>query len=717
MRHIAAFCCLTLFVASSAAAQEPGVVDIAQSFAKAVADDDFASMKSLVGKHRNVLRYVYLDLEAHYLSAVANNSEKDMTERGNVVMKLGQLSNLELKDGWYMDRWQWTRAKDAAFAAANVKIYAVYDRGDREFVKARAERTGDLWAKATKEFVELDQAASEAKDPVYSFFANWYLAECHLGQFNYFESVYCAKKAIDWAREAKLTAMADKEDLKGLMGKAARNATPEIDPAKVDVRLTLEEAKTKYYGPAVPKAPEGEKPTPGGEAKPAGGGEAKPTPPGKVDPKAAAKDVIPPKANDHGGKVDWIEIDKTKMSAIGDKGFLSPFPGTNNNPLRWLSVRVPPGGDSKIPGLPGDHKLINDKGKFLIDLDGGGKGEPEKMKLGAKPEAVKFPKRDLGDGLVGDVTLRLMEMPTSYKLMGFDSKENPTADGIVLLYTTGMSVSAKFEGYDVTIYDDNADGFFNSWGDDCLVVTKGAEKRVQPLSKYAYVGNLLYEVGVDASGKQLRFRPYEGPIGLVKLDYGTGPAPASLVIKGSGDHSSTAFNLVEARDKWMWIPAGEYQFAHGYFAFGPEGDKRETIQISTGRSRIIPVKPDVQNVIKMGGAETGFQYVWKAARNGDVVTLKGQDLKVYGAGGELYEWFMPGILRPHVRARLGAKGPPFFDKQMTRIDEGVLRLDGGLRWHPKDLEIKVPGKGDLFLQLEEDYPKLGKIKSEFVQVN
>ncbi len=720
MRHSAAVVFLSFFLAAAASAQEVGVVEVSQSFAKAVAEDDFATMKTLILKHRAIMRYVYVDSESQYFSAVANNAEKDKSDRGNVMMKMAQLANLELKDGWYMDRWQWARAQDAVFAAKSVKIYEVYDRGDREFVKARAERTGDLWAKATKEFVALDAAATEAKDPVFAFFANWYLAECHLGQFNYFESVYAAKKAIDWAREAKLTPMADKEDLKGLMGKAARNATPEIDPTKVDVRLSVEEAKTKYFGPSAPKpAPGGDKPAPAGD-KPAPEGGDKPAPAGpekKPDPKGAGKEVVPPEPNKHGGKSDWVEIDKTKVVQVGEKGFLTPYPSSNNNPLRWQSVRIAPGGDSKLLCLPGDHKFINDKGKFLLDPDGDGKAAPEKLKLGAKPELVKFPKRDLGDGVFGDVTLRMMEMPTSYKLMGFDSKENPEKDGSTILFSCGMSVSTKFEGFDVTIYDDNADGFFNSWGDDTMVVTKGPQKRIQPLSKIAYVGDLLYEVDLDAAGKKIRFRPYEGPIALVKLDYGTGPAATFLTVKGAGDKSSVAFNLVDARDKWMWVPPGEYQFAYGYMAFGAEGDKRDTIQIVTGRSKPIYLKEGEKTVWKMGGADTGYQYRWKASKSADVLTLKGRDLEVYGIGGERYEWFMPGVLRPHVRARLGEKGAVFHDKQMARIDEGALRTDGGLRWFPKDVEIKLTGKGDVFLQLEEDYSKLGKITSAYAIVN
>lgn len=703
------------------AAQEIGATDLMIAFAKAAKEDDFPTLKSLVNKHKAILRWAYMDGENQYFSAVQNNAEADKKERGAAMALMARLANVDLKDGWYADRWSWAEKQDAASAAKLVKVYEIYDRADRVFVKAKAERTGDLWAECAKDFALLDEKSADAKDPLYQFFANWYLAECRLQQFEYFEAVYHAKKALELAKDAKVTTAVEREwNVAGTMKKASLQATPEIDPAKVDIRLPVADAKAKFGGvakPAEPAKPEGEagKPAPeGGEKKPDA---PKPGPAGKPDPKGAAKDAIPPKPTEHGGKVDWVDADKPKTKEVGERGFLSSFPSANNPPLRWSSVRINPGADTKFLPVPGDNKLLNDKGKFVFDPDADGKAAPEKLKLGAKPEAVKFPKRDLGEGVVGDVTLRIMEQPTSYKMMGFDSKENPERDGAVLLYNCGMSVATKFDGYDVVVYDDNADGFLNSYGDDCVVVSKGAVKRVQPLSKYVYVGDLLYEFALDAAGRNIKLRPYDGPVALLKVDFGAGPSASFLTAKGQGDHAGVAFNLMDARDKWMWVPPGEYTVAHGYFAFGPEGDKRETIQIVPGRAKTFVVKAGEQNVWKLGGADGGYRFQWKAEKKGDTLLVAGKNIEVYGAFGERYEWFLPGVLRPHVKAKIGEKGAPFFDKQMQRIDEGALRVDGGLRWYPKDLEIKLTGKGDVFLQMEEEYPKLGKITSAFAIVN
>lgn len=710
---------LALGLAAAAPAQDLNAQQLIDEFAKAVAADQFAAMKDLLLKQRKVVRYAWMDGESQYFSAVANKSDADKATRGNVLQKFAQLCNLELKDGWFNDRWRWAQAQDVAVAAKMVKIYEVYDAGDRDFLKASAERTGDLYAACVKAFTELDRLASEVPDPMYVCYANWYLGSSHKGLFNQFEAVYCFKKAIESGREAKLQTLVDRDGNFAFEMKKIAEAA-KIDVAKVDLRLPIAEAKAKYEAlgsgaPAPTEGAEGAASKPAAGPKPEDDGKPKPPPKAGTPEKAGGKDAIPPRPDAHGGKVDWIEVDKPKVKEVGEKGFLSPFVFSNNPPLRWQTVRVPPGGDVKFPSVPGDNKLLYDKGKLSFDADGGGKAEPEKFKIGTKPEVVKFAKRDYGDGVTGDVWIRMMEQPSTYKLMGFDAKEAPDKDGLNVLYACGMAATTKFEGFEATFYDDNADGRFNSWVEDCVVVAKGPQRRVQPLSKAVYVGDLLYECSIDAAGQHVKFKPWDRPLALLKVDYGAGPGPAFLVAKGVGDVADVAFNLMDARDKWMWVPAGEYQIAGGYFAYG-DADKRETITITQGRSGTMALKADQQAVWKLGGADAGFKFLWRADRKDDVIVLKGSKIEVYGAFNERYEHFLPGVFRPTVRAKSGEKGAVFFEKEMARVDEGALRLDGGARFFPKDLEIKAPGKGDVLLQLEETYPKLGKITSAYAVV-
>jgi hypothetical protein len=711
MRQIALVSSCAALLCSAAIGQDLTTSDFLQQFSKAIQSDDYATARTLVSGNQRLIRYAWLEGEGQYHSAVANASEKDKADRGGVMMKLAQLTNMVHKDGWYLDRWRWAEAQSAEKSTKLAALYEKYDRADREWARAQVEKTGELYAACAKMFAEIEVDAVEAGDPVFGFYSNWYLAACRRGEFKYYDAIYAAKRAIEAGREAKLDAVVDREsNLHEIIKKSATAASPEIDESKVDVRLSLDESKKKYEQimqggvPVPPGGEEGEKPAPGAEpAKPRTG-----TTPEDKD--------LPPLPNRH-PKKEPVEVAKTKVREVNDKGFFSSNPNSNNPPLRWASYQVPYNSDTRLPIIPGDHKVINDQGKLLLDLDGDGKAAPEKLKLGGKPEVVKFAKRDLGSGVVADVYLRLMERPTSYKMMGFDSKDQPDRDGAWIHYACGMSVTGKFDGYDVTVFDDNGDGRFNTYVEDCVVVAKGSTKRVQPLSKTIYVGDLLYDFEIDADGKKFVLKPYEGALSLVKLDFGSGPPAQFLTARGLGERAEVAFNLMDARDKWMWVPSGEYQIAHGYFASGPEGDKRETITIEAGRKNTVSLPPGERVVWKAGGAGDGYRFVWRVEKKGNEVLLRGKDVSVYGAGGEKYEWFLPGVLRPQVRAKMGEKGSVFFDKQMGRIDAGMLTLDGSLRFYPRDIDFKLPGSGDLYMQLEENYPKLGKISSNFEPQN
>ncbi|HYC77630.1 MAG TPA: hypothetical protein VEI02_08390, partial [Planctomycetota bacterium] len=590
-------------------------------------------------------------------------------------------------------------------AAEELRIYDAYAVGVKVFDEARKERTAELWTKAIKEFEKIDESAGKINDVAWLFYAAWFLAECHRGQLEHFETAYFLKRAIDCAREVKLTYVSDRENFPGTLKKMAELGGLRDD--KIDPRVSLAEAKEKYKAELERmNAPPDEKPADGGKP-------ADPKSAGKTEaPKGAG---FPPPPNRHGEtRVEWTDLEKTKVKEVGDRPYLTTNIRSNAAPLRWMQRRIPPDDAQPFDAIPGPNKIKNDGGKLLFDPDGDGKAEAEKLKLGIKPELMKFPKRDFGGGVTADVWFRMALLPGTYKLMGFDAKEDPKS-GQTFLYSCGMASTAKFDGFDVTVYDDNADGRFNSWAEDCVVVSKGKDRRVQPLSKVIYVGDKLYEIDVDAAGQHLKLKPYDGNVALVKVEMGAGPAPVAMIARGTGDRTDLAFNMVDAKDKWLWVVPGDYKIEYGYFAFG-EAEKRETIEIDGATAKPFTVKLGEQNVLQAAGGGKGYVFRWRAEKSGDVVTLKGADIKVLGAMGESYMNFMPGVLRPTVRMRVGASGTPFYEKQMARPDEGSINQDGALRWYAKTVEVKAPGKGDVFVQLEENYPKLGKIGSEYSQV-
>jgi hypothetical protein len=127
----------------------------------------------------------------------------------------------------------------------------------------------------------------------------------------------------------------------------------------------------------------------------------------------------------------------------------------------------------------------------------------------------------------------------------------------------------------------------------------------------------------------------------------------------------------------------------------------------------------------MGGAkEPGFTFQWKAEIEKDkgkvLVKVPGSKIQVFGCAGEEYAHFLTGVFRPTVKMRSGsADGPVFFNKQMRA--PATEDLEDNVPWDsvaffPKSIEAEKTGSGDVYVQLEGEYPKLGKISSTPQQV-
>ncbi|HYC77523.1 MAG TPA: hypothetical protein VEI02_07835, partial [Planctomycetota bacterium] len=76
-----------LLLTQAAPAQDLNANEIADRFAQAVVDDDFATMKSLVVNEKIKLHWAWIELETRYFSAVANKSDKDRNDRYGVLQK------------------------------------------------------------------------------------------------------------------------------------------------------------------------------------------------------------------------------------------------------------------------------------------------------------------------------------------------------------------------------------------------------------------------------------------------------------------------------------------------------------------------------------------------------------------------------------------------------------------------------------------------------
>jgi hypothetical protein len=337
-----------------------------------------------------------------------------------------------------------------------------------------------------------------------------------------------------------------------------------------------------------------------------------------------------------------------------------------------------------------------------------------------KTEPVAFKQRTFPDGTKVDVYYNALEQPNSFVLAGFNLELRPGGpnDPTYVRWQGASTVHTKFDGWDVTIYDDSADGRFDTWGDDSIIVGKGKPTKAMPLSRYIYLGDLLFELKLDPNGQNIRFKPYDGPIALIQFDWVGASVPAFMILEGLNENANFYVNLVDCKDKPMWVPPGEYKFRNGYFAFG-DGEKRETIRVTNTKSTSFKVAEGQLNKVPMGAAKPpGFTFTWKTEQAKDkgktMITLPGKSIKVFGCAGEEYSYFTTGVVRPTVKMRAGKEGAVFYDKQMkapARED-----LNGKNPWpdvifFPKEAEVEKSVSGDVYVTLEADYPKLGKITS------
>ncbi len=705
---LSALCGLLLASGFARAQQEPNAEAFMNKFEVAAGADSFVQMQELVKKNRDHIVDGFMMWETLYCSAVANNSTADVKTRMNVLEKLSTINQLENKDKYLAERLTWTKALTPEACGKKAKMWEYLSDGDKAIKEANNLRTPEAFQKAIDIFSKFVPIAEEITDGFWMINGNYWLGEGHKGKLEYFEACYHYKKAVESGRDTKMMNIVEKYGLMNLLRTLAQNA--KIREDLIDVKVPLEKAKTQYK-----EAEEKAAASPGGGA--GGGGTAIPT--GVTN--------APPLANKHTLKIDWVDGDKPKYKEIGPRTFLTPNYQANSHWLFWHTQEVNPGKPEKFKGIPGDSEIKNEKGKLLFDPDGSGKAPEDKLKVPeGKTDVVAFKGRKYSEGTEGDVFLRMMSLPSQYKLMGFDLKDGraPSEKPIVLKWIGSTAVTTKFNGVDIAVYDDSGDGNFVGYGEDSVVVGTGKTARVQPLSKYIYIGDLLFEMKLEASGAGIRFKPYDGPIALLKFDYKSTTNPAFMIAEGVGEQANISFNLMDAKDKPMWVPPGRYRFRNGYFAYG-EGDRRETILVEQGKSAEFGISEGKLNTIAMGAAkDPGFTFVWKAdtrrEKGEDYITIVGKDIKVFGCGGEEYRWFSAGVFKPTVHIKSAKEGPDAFSKEMKPparedLDDKHPALD--VVYFPKTFDVKKPVAGEVFLQLECDYPKLGKITSTPTPLN
>jgi hypothetical protein len=688
-------------------------------FEEAVKADNYAQMKDLVIKNKpNVQRGFFL-FEAEYCSAVSNKSEEDLKHRINILEKLSTLASQEFKDRSLADRIAWMKTLTPEMCVKKIEFDGLEYEGEQTF--RQAEKSGDKgqYKAAIEKFEKAYPLTVAIGDPYWRVNMNIWLASAYNGMGEIYETAYHYKRGIELARELKQMNQMTEFDAPGKLKKLAgmNNLRDDL----IDVTIAVAESKKKYAETVERLAAEALNPggAAGAESKPGG---AAPAPGTKGMPAG-----LPPPANKHTARIEWVDAEKSKPKEAVGRTVPTANVHANGPWLNWYGTQVSPSAPSKQTVLPGDNLFKNDKGKLLLDPDGAGKAPEERLKVQeGKAEVVLFKARTYQDGTKADIRHRLMEEPRAFSLNGMNlsfKSGTPGETPLNLRWQGATAVTTKFEGYEITVYDDSANGDFSTYGDDSMTISKAGVVKSIPLSRYVYLGDLLYEMKIEPNGQNVRFKPYDGPIALLEFKYVATTMPAFMILEGLNENAQFYVNLMECKDKPMWVPPGEYKFRDGYFMFG-EGEKRETISVKNTRCNAFKVAEGKLNLCEMGGAKPpGFTYAWKAELEKDkgktMIRVPGKHIQVFGCGGEEYYFFMSGVFRPHVKIRSSKDGTPFFDKQMrapAREDLDDNKPWGDIAFFPKDIEAEKTTSGDVFVQLEGEYPKLGKITSTPQQV-
>ena len=234
--------------------------------------------------------------------------------------------------------------------------------------------------------------------------------------------------------------------------------------------------------------------------------------------------TLPPAANKHTMRIEWIDADKLDVRRRPNgRPVLTPNVHANGPGTTGYSTEIGPTAATKLARHPGRAHLQERQGQADLRPGRAGKAPEEKLKVPiGKARAHRLQGSAFPDGTKVDVTSLVMEPP---KHVHRQRRRNELQGAPVrtirssIRWQGATAVTHKFDGWDITIFDDSADGKFDAYGDDSVMISKGKVVRSVPLSRYVYLGDLLFEMKLDPSGQNMRFKPYDGPIALLQFDY------------------------------------------------------------------------------------------------------------------------------------------------------------------------------------------------------
>ncbi len=350
-----------------------------------------------------------------------------------------------------------------------------------------------------------------------------------------------------------------------------------------------------------------------------------------------------------------------------------------------------------------------EKNKLALDLNDDGRTQPnERLKMTSKPKVFEFEGLSAKSGGTFDYAVEMVDIGQE-TWFGQTNTTFANEGQKAVGYRRACHLEGELNGKKFFLVDDNSNGAYNEFGVDSLYM-KGADPCF--LGKMMRLGDTIYEVRVpDLLGKEVKFRPYEGETGSIKVTWKGKVAPSFLFVRGiEGD----VFNAVFALDtkSAIEVPVGKYKFYFGMVQSG-KGRNVTSAEIREGRSKSFEVEAGGTAEIALGSP---FEYAFKVTSGEDAYLIRGRDLELYGASGELYTRFFGQVILPKLQVK--RQGGGMVAKGSMRLVEFEDRLrDFWSVWFPKDFEIdksKAGRNAKFSAKFTASSKLLGSIKSDYV---
>ncbi|MDE0585101.1 MAG: hypothetical protein OSB63_00600 [Planctomycetota bacterium] len=205
-------------------------------------------------------------------------------------------------------------------------------------------------------------------------------------------------------------------------------------------------------------------------------------------------------------------------------------------------------------------------------------------------------------------------------------------------YACAGLMSAKVNGVNVSLIDQNNNGIWNEIGTDAIIVGKG--NSASYLSEVVNLDGELFTFNASGNGDVVSVTPYEGESGVFNVvdSYNSQGKLTSAVFTSTD--SKFSFELSEAK-KGMVVPAGEYELTRASVKKGTEN-----VTVRQGSMKTISIESGKVNELAWGGP---LRLDFKTNRT-DAETITVQVPRFYGNAEEEYYNFMPGGKSPKIIA-------------------------------------------------------------------